>query len=273
VTYQTDESNSLDPVELYKFTFGAQTWLFTDAAEQWSLPDVPGQIYLPEAIQRDNMSQSEEDGSMSVNVTVDALNPIADFFRAPFLPAQMIWLTIYRMHVGSADYASIFTGRVGQCVFSGATAKLTCVPVRNALGKRLPVQLVQLLCNNTLYDGRCKADPSLFTNSATITAINGLTLTVTWSGRNAVARPEGWFDGGFISKAGTPAATIQDDLLTGGATLKLLYNPGYIVGDVINAYAGCDKRHTTCYSKFNNTAHYNGFPAFPKIDPFTSEIV
>jgi uncharacterized phage protein (TIGR02218 family) len=270
MSYLTDESGGLDPIELFEFTYGITTWRFTDGDAPYIHP-TSGLTYTPETISRGTMTQSDEDGSMSVEVVVDALAPIADFFRTPFLPAQQIWLTIYRTHVGSVDVATIFRGRAGQCVFDGKVAKITCIPTRAAITKRIPVQLVQMLCNNTLYDGRCKADPNAFKSAGTITAINGLTFTLSGalSGRAA-----GFFDGGFIGSATKPAATILDHTVAGAVvTLKMLYNPGYIVGDVIDAFAGCDKRFSTCITKFANQIHHQGFPNFPAQDPFVNEVL
>lgn len=462
MSYLTDESAGLDPIELFEFTYGPTTWRFTEGDAPFTHP-IAGTVFSPETISRGAMTQSDEDGSMSVEVVVDALAPIADFFRTPWLPAQQIWLSIFRTHivkqpnivpfsrnflgasgwsvpvggVGSilmnrpgidgavnggatitdtdaatvaqlfrqiniqpdfqwwtftywipkdadttrqprlfasmlgasyitrgvdlntqtgavvssgqagttrvtssvdglfwivevvmqndgtrtlaqptihiagsspgstgsiglgfigvepgrvssfqtvetalatganpaiaAEVATIFRGRAGQCVFEGKVAKITCIPTRAAITKRIPVQLVQLLCNNTLYDGRCKADPNAFKSAGTITAISGLTFTLSGllSGRAA-----GFFDGGFIGSATKPAATILDHTVAGAVvTLKMLYNPGYIVGDVIDAFAGCDKRFSTCVAKFANQIHHQGFSNFPAQDPFVNEVL
>lgn len=267
MTYLTDETSNLDPVELYEFTFGTQIWRFTDSDANYVFG---GNTYTPEPITRAGLRQSEEDGSMSLDFIVDALNPIADFFRVPFLPAQQLWLTIYRTHVGSVDSAVLFRGRVGQCVFEGGTAKMTAVPMRNAIQKSIPVQLVQQLCNNTLYDQRCKASPDLFKFSGTISTLVGLTITLTGVAGTKVT---GYFDGGFIQKAGVPAATILDHTSDGTtATIRLLYNPGYAAADVVDAYAGCDKRSDTCINKFANIPNHQGYPLFPTFDPFVDEM-
>src|SRR4051794_24367684 len=99
MTYLTDEAAGLDPIELFEFVYGPTTWRFTDGDAPYTHPGT-GQLYTPEAISRGAMLQSDEDASMSVEVILDALSPIADFFRTPYLPAQQMWLTVYRTHVG-----------------------------------------------------------------------------------------------------------------------------------------------------------------------------
>lgn len=269
MTYRDDELAGLDPVEFFEFIFGDAVWRFTDSDAIYVDPTT-GYSYAPELISRSSLAQNDEDNSMSMEVTVDALNPVAEFFRTPFLPVSQIWLTVYRGHIGSVNVATLFKGKVGQCEFSGKVAKLTCVPIRVATTKLIPIQLVQQLCTNTLYDNRCLADPDLFKEAGTITAINGLTFTVTGSFFN----PGGYYDGGFMQKDGLPAATIlAHEASLNTATIKLLYNPGYKVGDVVTLYAGCDKRYPTCQTKFDNTQHYQGFANFPTQDPFANDVL
>jgi uncharacterized phage protein (TIGR02218 family) len=202
---------------------------------------------------------------MSVEITIDALNPIADFFRTPYLPGSHVWLVIERFHRGSSDVSVLFRGLIGAVAFQAATAKLTCIPVRYAIARSIPVQLVGKLCTNTLYDGRCKANPAAFSAAATVTGIAGLTFTVSSVG----GRPDGYYSGGFIEKAGVPPATIKEHI---GTTLKMFYNPGYVIGDAVTIYAGCDKKFQTCVQKFSNQIHFQAFPFMPLLDPFADEI-
>lgn len=269
MTYRDDELAGLDPVELYEFTSGTDIWRFTDSDGPYVHPTT-GDTYLPEPMMRGALNQTDEDNSMSVEITVDALNPIADIFRKPFLPVNLLWLTVYRTHATSVNVATLFRGKVGQCEFEGKTAKLTCVPMRSATTKQIPIQLVQQLCTNTLYDNRCLVDPDLFSYAGTISAIDGLVFTV--DGPSLIEN--GYFDGGFMQKPDLPAATILSHTQAGSqSTVKLLYNPGYVVGDAVTLYAGCDKRYPTCQDKFNNTQHYQGFANFPTQDPFANDVL
>jgi hypothetical protein len=265
MTYLADEQAGLDPIELYEFTYADQTWRYTDADVDYLHP-VTGDLFAVEPIHRDSLKQSEESNSMSVDVTIDALNPVADFFRAPFLPARQVWLVIYRTHRGAVGAPAVtFRGQVGQVEFTGASAKLTCVPMRHAINRVVPVQLVQRLCSNTVYDGRCKADPALFSITRTITSLDGLTVGLSAGTGHAA----GFFSGGYIEAAGIPPATIKEDLVN---TVKLLYNSGYAIGTIITIIAGCDRKLETCMQKFQNEAHYQGFPMMPVLDPFADEI-
>lgn len=264
MTYLSQELAGADPIELYEFTFGTTTWRFTAGDADYIHPTTHD-TYLAEPIQRGNLIQSDEDSSMSLEVTVDAKCPIADFFRTAYLPGRQMWLTIYRTHQGDAFVAPIFRGAVGGVTFTNVNAKLQCVPMRHAIGRQLPTKLCQRLCSNTLYDLRCKADPASFTVSRTITGITGLTFTLS----SASGRGDGYFSGGYIEGINKPPATIRDDTAN---VLTMMYNTGYVAGDVINLIAGCDRKISTCANKFGNQAHFQGFPFMPNLDPFADEI-
>lgn len=265
MTYLSEEAAGNDPIELYTFTFEAQEWLFTDGDGDYIHP-VTGKTYKAEPLSRGNLTQSDEDSSMSIEVTIDALNPIADFFRSPYLPARQVWLVIERLHRGSAAAPGVlFLGSVGSVTFEHAVAKLSCIPMRQAIGRIIPIQLVQALCSNTLYDGRCKANPAPFSVVRTITGIAGLTFSINAASGKAAA----YYNGGFIEKVGIPPATIKEEI---GVTLKMMYNPGYNIGDIVTLYAGCDKRLDTCIKKFDNNPHFQGFPFMPVLDPFADQI-
>lgn len=263
MTYLGDEADHKRPIELYRFVIGATAVTVTDG-EITVLHPVTDDEYVPEPITRGRLEQTAEDGSMAVEVTVDALSDVAQFFRAPFLPGRKIWLTIERTHEGSDDVGVVFRGEVNGAVFADGHAVLRCVPIREALARSIPTRLVQALCSNTLYDERCQADPADFSEVATITDIAATEVTL-----DDLDAADGYYNGGFVETAGKPAATVR---LHEGNVLTLLYNPGYVVGDVLTVAAGCDKRFTTCSGKFVNTEHYQGFPSFPQRNPFRESL-
>lgn len=265
MTYLTEEAAGADPVELFEFTFGADVWRYVSSNVDYVHP-ISGFTFVAEPVSRGNLQQSEEDISMTVEIMLSSLNPVADFFRTPYLPGRQVWLVIYGVHRGSGTTPAVkFRGQVGSVTFDGVTAKLSCVPLSRATNRNVPIQLVQQLCTNTLYDARCQVDPAAFSVNRVITLISGLTFSLNAS----TGHPVGYYSGGFIEGGGHPPATIKDDL---SGTLKMLYNPGYTNGDAITIYAGCDKKFATCATKFNNVLHYQGFHFMPMLDPFNSEI-
>ena len=264
MTYLDDEIAHKLPVELYTFTLPTATERFTDTEIAWAHP-ISGLPFAPNEISRGNLQQSEEDDSMSIEIVTDALNPVAEFFRTPFLPARTIFVLVERTHTGAIDApAVVFRGQIAQCVFEGAKAKMTCVPTKRAVSRTIPVILVQNLCTNTLYDQRCLVDPAAFDVAGNITVVSGVNVTVPGHGK-----PDDYFSGGTLTAPGLPEATIRKQT---GNVFSLLYNYGFTVGMAVVLLPGCDKRFSTCIAKFANSTHYQGFPNMPQIDPFVDQM-
>ena len=83
----------------------------------------------------------------------------------------------------------------------------------------------------------------------------------------------GWLNSGTLTwtsgaHAGRMNEVLAHDLAGSIATLTLLEAPvrPIAAGDSFVARAGCDKRMSTCGSKFANTANFRGFPNIPGQD-------
>jgi hypothetical protein len=264
VTYLADELAHKQPIELYTFTLPSGVFYWTDS-ERTVVHPISGLSYLPEPISRGQVAQSGENSSMTLEIEVDATNPAGEFFRTPFLPARTVWVVVERTHLGAVDTPEVlFRGQVTQCIFEKARARMTCVPTRQAVQRQVPTVLVSSLCTNTLYDQRCLVDPSAYRQSVTITDVSGILVTV-----SAHGKPNGWFNGGILEAPGHPSVTIRDQT---GTVLSLLYNYGYTVGMAVTVLPGCDKRLSTCTTKFHNSTHFQGFPNMPVIDPFVDSV-
>lgn len=262
MSYTGDEAAHLDPVELFRFSFGGYFWRYTNADENVTAPD--GEVYRAEPVLRSNMGITQEANTNNVTVSLAADNPVADLFTRTGMPMRHVWLTISRTHRHEdAEIATLFVGVASEAQFSGGVASIVFVPMRDAMAREIPYRLVGRLCANSLYDSQCRADPADFSNVVEVTAVNGLTMTVT----GAEGRPTGYFNGGYLATAGLYRnATIREHIQPN--TFLLLFNPGYTVGMQGVAYAGCDKKLETCRSKFDNVEHFQGFPFFPIVDPF-----
>jgi uncharacterized phage protein (TIGR02218 family) len=261
VTYSHSEAAHDDAVELFKFSWRGYFWRFTDS-------DVPvirgGETFLPEPVWRSAVRADEEVHSASVEVTLPALNQVSRLFSVTQFQPTNVWLTIHRVHRDEidGDAALVFAGEVGSAKFEGASAVLSCFPVRDTINRVVPVQLVGRLCNNTLYDFRCRVDPEAHRYECTVTGVSGNVLTVTPI--NGLV-PDGYFDGGYVFSPTYQHTTILTHV---GGTLTLFSNPGYLVGSTFSAFAGCDRRMSTCKWKFNNVENHQGYNFFPTIDPF-----
>jgi uncharacterized phage protein (TIGR02218 family) len=83
----------------------------------------------------------------------------------------------------------------------------------------------------------------------------------------------GWFNFGTLdwtsgANAGRRAEVLSHNLVDGVAVLTLLEAPvrANAGTDTFSIRAGCDKRITTCGTKFANVANFRGFPNIPGQD-------
>ncbi|MFC7705186.1 DUF2163 domain-containing protein [Plastorhodobacter daqingensis] len=130
----------------------------------------------------------------------------------------------------------------------------------------------QATCDAALGDGRCGfdlEDPAFKGTGAVIEMLRDRAFTAL--GFEVFAA--GWFAHGTVewtsgANAGRRAEVLAHDLVDGLAILTLLESPVRIIteGDSFIARAGCDKRVTTCGTKFGNVANFRGFPHIPGQD-------
>lgn len=123
------------------------------------------------------------------------------------------------------------------------------------------VELVSPECRAELGDSRCRIDLARFTRVARVSGVLG-------AGRFAVEgvnEPAGWFAYGrarFLDGAGLSGEIVD----SAGGEIELREALPMAVGDRVELRAGCDKRFTTCRTKFANATNFRGEPHVPGID-------
>lgn len=248
------------PIELYRFSAGStRTYWYTSADEEQTYL---GDLYVPEVLSRGEIAYSPESDSGGVEVGIPRTNPVAALF-VPYLPEPELALVIYRKHRGDPETIVIFTGKVASSVFSASRCTLTCLPLREALRRRIPLNTFQSQCNWPLYSGPCGVAKASFATVGTVSAISEDTVDA-----SAFSPPgSGWFNNGYVERFNGERRWIINHV---GSTLTLL-SPfvGLVVGESLTAYAGCDRTEAVCQSKFSNIVNHLGFSRLPTKNPFT----
>lgn len=123
-------------------------------------------------------------------------------------------------------------------------------------------------CRADLGDARCTVDLATFTDTGVVTLVNSpVSIRVDLAGDPANA----FYSFGVITWLTGDNANLSMEVLQQTAfdadedTVKLsLGMPHTIqVGDTFEIVAGCDKRITTCKTKFNNIANFRGEAVMP----------
>jgi uncharacterized phage protein (TIGR02218 family) len=255
---EKSQSDSL-PFELYEFKSTFTSYYLTSDA----IPHTrAGHIYVPvPGLRRGELKISTHDepsNEMTVDVPItQRLVVDCAYQKTP----PKLELTIYRMQRNATSYLIYWKGPVSAVSTSGeyATFKIQST-FSQMLQGTIPTVFLQPSCNNVLFDERCKVNPTGNYKYTTVTAIDGLKITVA----SIDPFPGYWFFGGNIKDiSGKEDRTIvaqSDRSLWLNYEFSRLY-----VGSEVGILAGCDHSfygNNGCV-KFNNRQNYGGFPWVP----------
>jgi uncharacterized phage protein (TIGR02218 family) len=155
-----------------------------------------------------------------------------------------------------------FAGRVGAATPSRASIDLEVRSDLELLNAQFPRNVYQPGCLHTLYDSGCTLAKAAFQTAGT--AQTGSTAAAIVTG---LAAADGYYDLGtmtFTAGVNVGLTRTVKAFVGGTATPVVAFPAAPAVGDAFTIAAGCDKRQTTCQTKFANLAHFRGFPFVPQ---------
>lgn len=267
MTYAAYETSVQDgrPVELYDFVRNGEHTRYTSQSRDY---DYAGHVYVSEAIGRTEVEQTNELAKMGIKVTFPRSNAFALGFIGT-LHESVTVLTVWRGHVGDPDseFEVVWKGRVQTAGAEGAEITLECESIHTSV-KRMGLRArYQKPCRHTLYGRGCNLDKADWAVPATVTAADGVTLTVT----EAALQADGWYTGGMVGTADGGLRFIMDHV---GDQITLSRASESVLADVldvgsasVNLYPGCAHDLDTCASKFNNHLANGGFFWIPSKNP------
>lgn len=163
-------------------------------------------------------------------------------------------VTGYRVNVeDTADYTLEFKGKVGEFVYDDFQFKAEVRSLTFAIN-RAKGRVYSRNCPYVLGGNLCGVDTTLHEETATVTEVSGLTLTLDSSYTE---------DNYSFGKVTSSEGVSQDIRKSLGSTITLWDSPVFEVGDVVTLTRGCDKTRQTCKSVFNNVINYGGFDLIP----------
>lgn len=170
-----------------------------------------------------------------------------------------------------------FLGRVGDIRTGHLKASLQVRSWLELLNVSVPGHVYQPGCRRTLYMPQCGVNRDAFTVSGVLSASADATKRIHTSTSAAViAKPSGWGSlGGIRFTSGANAGVYRPvrihSLSAGTATITAQFGFPFQAqaGDSFVMYAGCDRRKTTCGSKFNNLPRFSAEPYIPAPETVT----
>ena len=263
------------PAELYKFTYGAETFRFTSEMEDVVFG---GATWTALEIKRGapSMNPRERRNTKLQLESLASERPFSDFIDIQ--PALQLDCEITRIQLDETTTPSpdgsnpspefvpapvtgfiLFDGYVTSISFAGRTCKIDMNPFNEQFGREIPRYKYSSLCNHVLYDSFCQVDKFSFDQSGLVNGVDGNDISVGGFSGSA-------FTGGYVqNQAGNDYRMIIEH---SGDTFTLLLPFRSILGETVTAFQGCDHTVATCKAKFNNVPNFGGYPLVPGTNPF-----
>lgn len=258
------------PLRLYLFERGMDTyWAYTSADRNI---DFAGRTYRATAINDDGIRQTGETSNDMLKVLVPGNNDIAKLYKVA-QPSIEVWLTIRDIDWNDPTAALVvWSGSVASVSYpKNDRAEINCTGIETSLESNGLRRSYNRNCDHAIYSKGCALKKYNYAVSATITALDGSSITCQLS-----ATPLHSLTYGFIEwKVGdlsTETRGIDVTSGAGGSVLTLIGGTaGLKVGQVITVYPGCDQSSQTCHHVFNNMINYGGIRHLPGKSPFDGD--
>jgi uncharacterized phage protein (TIGR02218 family) len=272
IAFWEQSTHNAFPYELYEFTvFGGTDRYYTSAGF-----DITGfsvgtlrNTYTAIPISRGPIaSQLLDPSPLAIRVPAD--EAIAVEFLGS-LPPAVCGVVVRRTHSRTPTKTNtqiIWRGNVLGVAARGNTATIS---VSNRLGSALrrviPNRRFQPHCNHVLGDDRCTVDLSSFQDAATVSTVDGRTVTLTGLSPST----DGLYNGGVVTRdTDGEQRTIINQV---GQVLTLLHPFRALSGsDAVTVTQGCDHARETCRVKFSNLVHFGGFADIPPGDGYKNGV-
>lgn len=156
----------------------------------------------------------------------------------------------------------IFKGRMAAVDVGRSYAVLNVNDFREILNISMPRNLYQAGCRFALFDDSCSLSAAAFSVVGTVLTVSGAVITA------ALVQATGYFDLGQIvmtSGENDGFQRLVRSWVLGTNTLTMIapFFFDVVPGDTFLIYPGCDKRLTTCTTRFANQANFGGMPYIP----------
>lgn len=156
-----------------------------------------------------------------------------------------------------------FQGRVASAQAGGQVARVLVHSDLELLNVAMPRHVLQTGCLHTLYGPSCGLNRASFEIAGTVSS--GATAI---SVPSSLTNPDGHFDLGilrFTSGVNNGLQRVVRSYLNSFGQMRLVAPLPSVpsAGDAFVVTPGCDKRQSTCSSKFSNLSRFRGYPYVP----------
>lgn len=252
------------PQELYRFVEGASIWTLTSADVSVTYN---AETYTPEAISRTETESKGELAKSNVQVKLDIDNVMARRWLTEVIDA-IVSLTIFSKDGGTTIV--MWKGRLSSVKPETNTITLVFESIFTSLrrpGLRLKFQRT---CPHSHYGKGCNLNKEDWDVSGTVSAVTETTVVMPV----AAGYGDGYFTAGMIE---APDGSLRFITSHVGSTLTMIRKVQSILDGFaavgpgvmsLRIFPGCDRLHSTCFTKFNNLPNCGACPFIPLKNPF-----
>ncbi|MGX1259792.1 phage BR0599 family protein [Sinorhizobium fredii] len=271
MSYETFEA-SVDagsPYFLYLFDNGLAPTRLTSEPEALNRM---GETWVPSPVAHGSIEQTGEIEKSSLDLTF----PLSDAFARTFLtPAAAITtVTIWRGHREDVTETLrvVWKGRAVGAKDRGNEIVVSVESVFTSMRRTGCRARYQRTCRHALYYPGCNLDRADFEVAGTVTAVDGLVLTIP----AAAGAPDGDYAAGIVNFGGVMGFVARH---VGNQVTLLTAIAGLADAVAANGSAavllapGCNLTRSRCNSRFNNGLNFGGFDRMPDNNPFSISIV
>lgn len=163
----------------------------------------------------------------------------------------------------SAGTLILFSGIVGPIQATRNAIAITVKSNINVLANPMPRNTYQPGCIHTLFDTGCTLLQAAFTVTNAATSGSSASLI-----HSTLGQASSYFDQGAITftsgvNAGLTRPVTSFSNFAGAVSVAPPFPSVPAPGDAFSIYPGCDKTQGTCSTKYNNLAHFRGYPYVP----------
>lgn len=160
------------------------------------------------------------------------------------------------------DRVTQYLGWVADTEGSRNQISIKVKSILELLNIKMPRNIMQASCSNTLYDDCC----GLKKDSWSISGMTQNGSTASLINVGGVGKPDAYFDLGVIEYISGVNSGLKRTIrkYANNQILVILPFPNMPgTGDNFKVYPGCDKTKATCQNKFNNLKSFRGCPFLP----------
>tara|TARA_R110002167_G_scaffold145308_1_gene336242 strand:- start:1036 stop:1863 length:828 start_codon:yes stop_codon:yes gene_type:complete len=255
------------PVELFEFRYGdASGEIFRFTSADYDVV-VGGETYTSLAIERDSDTQGEDpDEGREMTITLPRDNPYADRYRDHGFERQ-VTVKVRTVHLDdpAEETRAIYSGRVVDVSWPWPTMAISCEPMGTLLARDGGRPRVSRQCWHTVFDRGCGLNRANWEVAATVVAIDGLSVTLTYDDSKDDFDNGWWLGGIFEDGDGVMRYIVAHSGLTVRLNRPL---QGLAVSDAVQLLPGCDRTRQTCRDKFDNRINAGSLDYLPIKGPY-----